>query len=95
MHADTLLWGRNILKRSRIGHIDLPRLIEGSFALQVFSAVTKTPTGPNLSSNDDKSDNITLLALAQGWPWKTLNSLSERALYQAQQLQLLRIYVFF
>ncbi len=86
LHADTLLWGRNILKRSKIGHIDLPRLIDGNVSLQVFSVVTKTPKALNLKRNDDKSDNITLLALAQGWSWKSLSSLSERALYQAHQL---------
>ena len=86
LHADTLLWSRNILKRSKIGHVDLPRLLDGNVSLQVFSVVTKTPKALNLKSNDDKSDNITLLALAQGWPWKSLNSLSERALYQAQRL---------
>lgn len=87
LHADTLLWGRNILNRSSIGHIDVPRLIEANVGLQVFSVVTKTPKGLNIKSNDDKSDNITLLALAQGWPWKSLGSLYERALYQAQQLK--------
>jgi microsomal dipeptidase-like Zn-dependent dipeptidase len=87
LHADTLLWDRDILKRSRVGHVDLPRLREGNVALQVFSVVTKTPRSLNLSHNDDKSDSITLLALAQLWPWKTLFSLHERALYQAGRLQ--------
>jgi microsomal dipeptidase-like Zn-dependent dipeptidase len=87
LHADTLLWGRNILKRSSSGHIDLPRLFDANVTLQVFSVVTKTPKGLNIKSNDDKTDNITLLALAQGWPWKSLDSLYERALYQAKRLQ--------
>ena len=87
LHADTLLWGRNILNRSSFGHIDVPRLIDTNVALQVFSVVTKTPKGLNIKINNDKSDNITLLALAQGWPWKSLGSLNERALYQAQQLK--------
>ena len=87
LHADTLLWGRNILRKSGIGHIDLPRLLEANVALQVFSVITKTPRGLNLKSNDDTTDNITLLALSQGWPWNSLMSLSERALYQAQRLQ--------
>jgi microsomal dipeptidase-like Zn-dependent dipeptidase len=86
-HADTLLWGRDLLKRSTIGHIDLPRLRDGNVALQVFSAVTKTPKGLNMKSNTDASDNITLLALAQGWPWKSINSLTERAMYLAGRLQ--------
>jgi hypothetical protein len=32
LHADTLLWGRDILKRGTRGHVDVPRLIEGRFA---------------------------------------------------------------
>ncbi len=87
LHADTLLWNRDILKRSEWGHVDLPRLVEGNVLLQVFSVVTKTPRNLNLISNDDKSDSITLLALAQLWPWKALVNLNERALYQANRLQ--------
>jgi membrane dipeptidase len=37
MHADSLLWKRDLLERADHGHIDLPRLIEGHYALQVFS----------------------------------------------------------
>src|SRR6185369_4922671 len=29
LHADALLWGRDLAKRSRFGHEDLPRLREG------------------------------------------------------------------
>ncbi|HWK35145.1 MAG TPA: peptidase M19, partial [Sphingomonas sp.] len=45
MHVDTLLWQRNPLTRSGRGQVDLPRLIEGNVALQIFSSVTKTPKG--------------------------------------------------
>jgi membrane dipeptidase len=30
MHADSLLWKRDLLERSDRGHVDLPRLIEGT-----------------------------------------------------------------
>lgn len=43
MHADSLLWKRDILERSDRGHVDVPRLLEGHYALQVFSSVTKSP----------------------------------------------------
>jgi microsomal dipeptidase-like Zn-dependent dipeptidase len=86
LHADSLLWGRNLLERSSRGHIDVHRLIEGNVALQIFSVVTKTPRGLNIKSNDDKSDNITLLALSQRWPTSTWRSLKARALYQATRL---------
>jgi hypothetical protein len=45
LHADSLLWNRDLLKRNDRGHVDLPRLREGGVFLQVFTAVTKTPVG--------------------------------------------------
>ena len=86
LHGDALLWGRNLLERSTRGHVDLPRLIEGNVALQVFSVVTKTPRGLNIERNDDHTDNILLLSLAQRWPFKTWFNLKQRALYQANRL---------
>ena len=86
LHADSLLWNRDLSKRSGYGHVDILRLIEGNVALQVFSVVTKTPKGLNLSTNSDQTDNITLLAIAQLWPPRTWNSLFERAKYQAEKL---------
>ena len=68
LHADSLLWGRDLLERSSRGHADVPRLIEGNVALEVFTAVTKTPRGLNYERNDANSDNIFWLALAQRWP---------------------------
>ncbi len=86
LHADPLLWGRDLRVHGHRGHVDLPRLQEGGVALQVFSVVTKTPWGLNIERNDDRSDQVTLLALAQGWAPKTWTSLKERAVYQARRL---------
>ncbi|MCA1626579.1 MAG: dipeptidase [Acidobacteria bacterium] len=83
LHADSLLWARDLAERGTRGHVDLPRLSEGNVALQVFSVVMKTPRGLNTESNAGDSDNITLLALAQRWPPATWGSLRARALYQA------------
>jgi len=58
LHSDSLLWKRNLLKRSRIGHMDLPRLREGNVALQVFSSTTKSPQAQNYERNAADSDNI-------------------------------------
>ncbi|WP_270729652.1 dipeptidase [Shimia sp. Alg240-R146] len=86
-HADTLLWKRNPLKRANRGQVDIPRLIEGNVALQVFTAVTKSPAGQNYDENSaDAQDNITLLAIGQLWPVVTWDSLYERALFQAARL---------
>ena len=86
LHADSLLWGRDLLERSTDGHVDIPRLSDGNVALQIFSLPTKSPHGLNIESNEDKNDDIFWLALASRWPPATWKSLTERALYQAQRL---------
>ncbi len=86
LHADTLLWGRDLTRAGSTGHADLPRLQEGGVVLQAFSVVTKVPFFANLEDNGDDSDMITILALADRWPLRTLASLFERALYLAGRL---------
>jgi microsomal dipeptidase-like Zn-dependent dipeptidase len=86
-HSDSLLWDRDLLKRSTYGHVDVPRLIDGNVAIQVFTAVTRSPAGQNYERNSaDALDNNTLLAVIQGWPMATFTSRTERALYQARRL---------
>jgi microsomal dipeptidase-like Zn-dependent dipeptidase len=87
LHADSLLWARDLLERGTRGHVDIPRLIEGNVALQAFTIVTKTPRNQNIENNTGDTDNITLLAIAECWPIKAWSSLTERALYQAHKLQ--------
>ena len=87
LHADTLLWGRDVLERGTRGHVDVPRLVEGRFAVQVFSTVSKTPRGQNYDRNTGDTDSITLLALINAWPPRTWNSLVERAIFQAERLR--------
>jgi microsomal dipeptidase-like Zn-dependent dipeptidase len=86
LHADSLLWKRDILQRSDRGHVDLPRLIEGHYALQVFSSVTKSPKGQNFDGNPSDTDTITGLVMAQLQPMRTWNSLLQRSLYHAEKL---------
>lgn len=87
MHADALLWNRDLLRRGTWGHVDVPRLIEGRVALQVFTTVTKTPRGMNIESTSGDSDNITPLAVLGRWPRRTWSSFLERSLYQAAKLR--------
>jgi len=87
LHSDSMLWKRDLRKKSSIGHMDLPRLHQGNVALQVFSATTKSPSGQNYESNEADSDNITLLAVASFWPVRTWGSIYERAVYQLQKLR--------
>lgn len=86
LHADSLLWSRDLLDRATSGHVDVPRLIEANVALQIFGVVTKTPKNMNADRNGSDTDQIRLLAIAQRWPPGTWTSLRERALYQAAQL---------
>ena len=83
MHADSLLWKRELLERSDRGHVDLPRLIEGHYALQVFSSVTKSPKGQNYDSNAADSDTIGRLSVIDLQPPATWNSLLGRSLWHA------------
>ncbi len=86
-HADTLLWNRDIAKQHDYSHIDIPRLQKGNVGLQMFTTVTKSPSGLNYDSNSTNApDDITKLALAQRWPIATWNSLTARALHQADKL---------
>ena len=86
LHADSLLWGRDLLERGTYGHVDIPRLADGNVALQVFSLPTKSPHGLNIESNEDKNDQIFWLAIVDRWPPATWTSLTQRALYQARRL---------
>jgi microsomal dipeptidase-like Zn-dependent dipeptidase len=85
-HADSLLWRRDLLERGERGQVDVPRLLEGNVAIQMFTAVTRTPRGMTYEDNRAEGDNITLLVLLQRWPPRTWASLTERALYQAERL---------
>ena len=88
LHADSLLFGRDLLARSSAGHVDVPRLLEGGMALQVFSLVTRQPWGYNEEATDpDRPDLVALLGLLHFWPPSTWFSLRERALYHARRLE--------
>lgn len=88
LHADTLLWQRDMLDRTDRGHVDLPRLVAGNVGLQVLSSVTKSPAGLNNERNSaDARDDITLLAIGQLQPVRTWGSLLERTLWHGQKLR--------
>jgi membrane dipeptidase len=90
LHADPLLWRRDLTRRGTHGHVDLPRLTDGGVDLQVFGIVTKVPVTFSIERNSARTpDAITLLALTTGWPRVTWSDLRERALLQAQDLDAL------
>ncbi len=87
LHVDSLFWGRDLLRRSTRGHADVPRLIAGNVALSAMAAATKVPRRVNLERNDDRTDDVTLLALAGRWPRATWRSPLARALHHAARLR--------
>jgi microsomal dipeptidase-like Zn-dependent dipeptidase len=86
LHADSLLWKRDLLKRVSYGHVDFPRLAEGNVALQVLAAATQIPRKVSFEHNDTGRDLLTVLAILQAWPPRTWGSWLQRALYQADKL---------
>lgn len=74
LHADPLLWGRDLRQRYRRGQVDLPRLREGGVDLQVFGVVSKIPV---------------LLFIASLRSPSTWFSPREQALTQANEFKLL------
>ncbi len=88
MHADSLLFGRDLLERGTVGEVDLPRLREGGVGVQAFTVVTQAPSNMNIDGASGY-DEITLLAVALHWPRLTWKSYLARALFQAEQLHAL------
>lgn len=87
LHADPLLWNRDFLQQHSYGQMDLPRMVAGNLAFQVFGIVTQFPLGIELERNPTWSpDLITPLTILQGWPPRTWISRFERALFQARKL---------
>lgn len=88
LHADSLMFGRDLLKRSSANHVDVPRLLEGGVALQVFSLVTRQPWGYTEERTDpDGPDLITLLGIVHFWPPSTWFNYHERTLHHARRLE--------
>lgn len=93
LHADSLLWNRDLSERGSYGHVDVPRALEGGVDFQVFSTVSKTPWGLNMEANDDTTDMLVANSMIQGWPARTWTSLLQRVLYQGQKLERLQAQV--
>lgn len=86
LHADSLLWDRDLLTRHGWGHVDVPRLAEAGVALQAFTVVTKTPLGFNARRTPNGPNLLPALNLLQGRKVK-FGKLSARALEQAAILR--------
>lgn len=87
LHADTLLWDRDLLGTTPRGHVDLTRLQQGGMAIQIFGSVTHSPMGMNVDRNEGGFDLIGPLTMVQRQPAGTWVSPLERALFHAQKLE--------
>jgi microsomal dipeptidase-like Zn-dependent dipeptidase len=87
LHADSLLWNRDLLERSNYGHVDFQRLSDGNVAIQVFGVVTGFPFGINLKKISLNIDLVTLLSMINHWPLRTWWDPFQRAVYQSQKLE--------
>jgi membrane dipeptidase len=87
LHADSLLWNRDLLKRSNHGHVDFQRLSDGNVAIQVFGVVTRHPRGINLKKASLNMDLVTLLSMIDHWPLRTWRDPFQRAIYQSKKLE--------
>jgi membrane dipeptidase len=88
LHADSLLWPRDLLRHHAHGHADLPRLLAGGVGLQVFSVVTSAPVSRDLTRGvpSEHRDVVALLSVASARPPRTWRSRLGRALEQADRL---------
>jgi membrane dipeptidase len=77
-HADSLMWNRDLSRRSSSGHVDFPRLREAGVKLQCFTLVTRGV--PFLGG-------FPLFAAWRGWPRQARRGEWARALWQIEQLE--------
>jgi len=86
LHADSLLFERDLNVRGDVGHVDFPRLREGGVALQMFTTVTRMPFSFDIHEIDANSlDILTVGFVAQRSPMARMG-LRDRALHQAERL---------
>lgn len=87
LHCDALICSRNLLVPGDFGHVDLPRLVVGNVAVQVFTIPTKTPVREGVPWIPTNFDALIFQVLAQRWPSYTWNSTLGRARFCAKRLE--------
>ena len=87
LHADPLLWKRDLRQRQTRGQVDLVRLREGGVDLQVFGVVTQVPQKRNTFAYDGNTDKLPILFIASMRSPASWFSPLQRALSQARELR--------
>jgi len=85
MHADPLLWGRDLTERSDVGHWDIPRAQDASLRLQVFGIVTHSKVKQDYRGNSEGGDVIGPLLGFQGAPMAAWWDYAARAEFQIER----------
>lgn len=86
VHNDTLLFERNFLQRSTMGHIDLPRAEDAGVNLLVFAAATLIPLGFHESGTDENQPDALKLIYGSKFSPQTFMTPLQRAIYQSKRL---------
>lgn len=88
LHCDALLWGRDLTEKGDRGHVDFPRMREANVALEMFTIVSKSPSGQNMQKNSAETmDVITPLTIVKGESPFNWFSLVNRTLSQSGDLE--------
>ncbi len=74
------------MQHNHVGHVDLPRLLEGNVGLQVFDVVSKFPFFYRTEKLGGRADLLSPLAVLQGQPQENYDSPLHRTIYQANLL---------
>ena len=88
LHSDSLLWTRNLTRKSNSGHIDIPRAEIAKINFFVASTVSKVPLGLNGEINSGDSDLLTLKSIAEGLPSNTWFDPYQRTRYQLNKMNI-------
>lgn len=87
LHADSLIWGRDLLERNDRGQVDIPRLREANVAVQVFSVPTQVPKERSRTGTKrEQLDMLTVAAFCNAWPPTTWFRRDHRARHAAKLL---------
>ncbi len=89
LHADTMLSTRDLGAEAGFGHVDLPRLLRGGVAVQVFSAPSNMPFCLGVTRCAEGINVLALLSVVAARPPATWVSDQARVLEQAERLHAL------
>ncbi|MEL6183877.1 MAG: membrane dipeptidase [Myxococcota bacterium] len=87
LHADSLLWRRDLAVRSGKGLVDIPRHSAHGIAVQVYMAVVEAPSDVTGEAIPEEGDKVRMVAFLDGWPMRTWFSPRKRAFYLADKLK--------